>query len=131
MIICLKKGDSSRRVADRLGCSHPKILYWKQRFEENGIGGLNTKPRKGRPVRISKRHEEGMVKKLKEGSLYGWRTKAVTDLISRETGVRYSDRHTRRLLKKWGFALIRPRKRHINRASREEIEAFKKRLRGL
>jgi len=47
-------------------------------------------------------------------------------LIYEKTGVRYSLMHVTRLLHSWGLSRQRPRRRHINAASDEEVERFKK-----
>ncbi|MDN5846584.1 MAG: winged helix-turn-helix domain-containing protein [Candidatus Nitrosocosmicus sp.] len=50
-------------------------------------------------------------------------------MILRESGirVRYHHNHIYRIVRKWGFKQKVPRKVHINTASAEEKETFKKR----
>jgi transposase len=60
-------------------------------------------------------------------SKQGWTTKQVEDLIVRKSGgIRYLYTHIYRLMHKWGFKQKVPRKVHVNTASREEKEDFKK-----
>lgn len=48
-------------------------------------------------------------------------------MIYKEGGVLYSMRHVERLLHKWGYRLIKPKKKHVKAASEEEVDKFKKR----
>lgn len=128
MIIWLEEGASSYDVARRLNCPHSKALYWKKRFRKMGIVGLRTKPRSGRPSDISKERE--LVIKEQLGGKNFWQTKWVSELIYEKTGVKYSQRHIVRLMHKWGFKLITPRKQHLKSASKEEKEEFVKKTKN-
>jgi transposase len=60
-------------------------------------------------------------------SKQGWTTKQVEDLIVRKSGgIRYHYTHICRLLHKWGFKQKVPKQVHVNTATREEKERFKK-----
>lgn len=123
----LVEGRSTREVARMLHCPQSKVMYWKKRYEEEGLEGLKTRRQPGRPPKVPKERMENIRKVVDAGEW--WTVKNVRELIHREAGVLYSVRHVQRLLHAWGFSLIRPGKRHINRASEQEIEAFKKRPR--
>jgi transposase len=58
----------------------------------------------------------------------GWTVKEVREMIHEETDVTYSERHTYRLMAKWGVRAIVPDKRLLHKASIEERLAFKKRM---
>lgn len=49
-------------------------------------------------------------------------------MIIRESGKIYHYTHIYKILHKWGFKLKVPRKVHVNTASKEEKNAFKKEL---
>jgi transposase len=55
-----------------------------------------------------------------------WSTEQVNDMIVEESGIQYHYTHVYRLLHKWGFKQKVPRKVHVNTASEEEKEQFKK-----
>ena len=57
-----------------------------------------------------------------------WITKQVEELIIKKSGIKYHYTHIYRILRKWGFKQKVPRKVHVNTASLEEKDAFKKRL---
>jgi transposase len=124
MVIWLEKGRTTYEVADLLDCPQSKVGYWKGRFEKEGVVGLRTRSRSGRPAKLS-RSDTGRIKG-KLMSVDYWQTKWVSDLIYQETGVVYSERHVVRLLHAWGFEKIRPRKAHIQADEKEQREFSKK-----
>ena len=112
-------------AADELQRSRPWALYWLNRFSTEGIEGLKNKPKSGRPPDISK----DIVIKIKNelsSNKQGWTTKQVDELIVKTSGIKYHYTHIYRLLRKWGFKQKVPRKVHVNTASKEEKEDFKK-----
>ena len=48
-------------------------------------------------------------------------------MIIKKSGIKYHYIHIYRILRKWGFKQKVPRKVHVNTASKEEKEDFKKR----
>ena len=65
---------------------------------------------------------------LRESNQQGWTTKKqVEDLIIKMSGKHYHHIHIYRILRKWGFRQKVPRKVHVNTATREEKNDFKKR----
>lgn len=123
MIIWLKKGKTTYEIADLLDCPQSKVMYWKTRFEKEGLDRLKTRPQSGKPPKLSDAEENILRQKLE--STNSWQTRWVRDLIHQETGVTYTERHVIRLLHKWGFERITPRREH-EKASKEEREEFKK-----
>lgn len=112
-------------AADELQRSRPWALYWLNRFSTEGIEGLQDKKRSGRPPDMSK----DIVIKIRNellSSKQGWTTKQVDELIVKTSGIKYHYTHIYRLLRKWGFKQKVPRKVHVNTASKEEKENFKK-----
>ena len=126
IVIDLKMGKSSYEIGGRFGCPHSKVLYWKYRFEKYGIEGLRTRPKSGKPKKLSEKVENRIKKKLDENP-HGWKTKSVMELLYKDSGVSYSERHVRRLMHKWGFERITPRPRHILVDEKEQMEFLKKR----
>ena len=113
-------------AADELHRSRPWALYWLDRFSEEGVDGLKNRPKSGRHPDIP---EETVyeIKNELSSSKQGWTTKQVEDLILRKSGgIRYHYTHIYRLMHKWGFKQKVPRKVHVNTASKEEKERFKK-----
>lgn len=123
MAIWLREGKTTYEIADLLGCPQSKVAYWKTRFEEEGLDGLKTKPRSGKPPKLSDA-EESIIRQRLE-SKNSLQTRWARDLIYQETGVTYSERHVVRLLHGWGFERITLRREH-EKAGEKEREAFKK-----
>lgn len=98
---------------------------WLKRFDEYGLDGLRTRERSGRPPKI---HHAMMaaVERMVTGSRSGWTAKEVKDLIRKEAGAVYSERHVYRLMHSWGMRPVVPEKRPLKKASRRERLSFKK-----
>ena len=124
MVLKLQDGLSSYDVGKQHNCPHSKVLYWKYRFEEEGLTGLRDRPKSGRPPKVS-RTEMERIRRMVEEKEYTTATE-VLKLVHEQTGVRYSLMHITRLLHFWGLSRKRPGRRHINAASDEEVEQFKK-----
>jgi putative transposase len=127
LLILRVEGDEqlSAHVVKAIHRSKPWASYWLDRYNKEGIDGLKDRSKSGRPPEIPGELAIGIRKELLEGK-QGWTTKQVSDIIFRRGGVRYHYTHIYRILHKWGFKQKIPRKVHINTASREEKEDFKK-----
>ena len=119
-------GKISAQVARDLHRSKAWACEWLKRYDKEGINGLKTRPKSGRPSEISEEIEYQIKKELKE-SKQGWTTKQVEELIIKKSGIKYHYIHIYRILRKWGFKQKIPRKVHVNTASEEEKDNFKKR----
>ncbi len=112
-------------ASDELHRSRPWGLYWLDRFSQEGVEGLKNRPKSGRHPDIA---EETVyeIKNELASSKQGWTTKQVEDLIVKKSGIRYHFTHIYRLMHKWGFKQKVPKQVHVNTATREEKERFKK-----
>jgi len=119
-----------RDVAASYGCTHGKVDYWKKRYERLGLRGLYTKVQPGRPKKINQEQEMKMKRTVRKHNLkQGWKTTQVRQLIHEEAGVKYSVRHTIRIVQSWGLAKIKPRSRYAF-SKQEDREAFLKKTRA-
>ena len=98
---------------------------WIRRFEAEGLEGLRTRERSGRPPKMSQA-TMAAVGRAVTGNPAGWTAKEVRQLIHEEAGVVYSERQVYRLMHKWGMRPVVPEKRTLNKASSRERLAFKK-----
>jgi transposase len=113
------------QIARDLHRSRTWASDWLKRYTEEGIEGLKDRTKSGRPPDIP----EEIVYQIKNelaSSKQGWTTKQVEDLIVRISKIKYHYTHIYRLMHKWGFKQKVPRKVHVNTASKEEKESFKK-----
>jgi putative transposase len=127
LLVIKAEGDDivPARAAKDLHRSRTWASDWLARYREEGVEGLRDRPKSGRPPEISPEVVLKIRKKLKE-SRQGWTTKQVNEMIVKEGGIQYHSHHIYRLLHKWGFKQKIPRKVHINTASEEEKQEFKK-----
>jgi putative transposase len=118
-------GKVPAHVAQELHRSKPWASYWLDRYNKEGTEGLKDKLKCGRTSHLPSEIALKIRKKLTE-SKQGWSTKQVNDMIVQESGIRYHYTHVYRLLHKWGFKQKVPRKVHVNTASEQVKEQFKK-----
>jgi putative transposase len=130
LLILRVQGDEQlpAHVVKDMHRSKPWASYWLDRYNKEGIDGLRDKPKSGRIPQVSLEVITRIRKRLTE-SKQGWTTQQVNDLITRESGIQYHYTHVYRLLHRWGFKQKVPRKVHVNTASQEEKDRFKKELR--
>lgn len=120
-------GELPAHVVKGIHRSKPWGSYWLERYSKEGIKGLRNKPKSGRTPHIPLEVSTRIRKTLRESRQGWWTTKQVNDLIMNESGIlHYHYTHVYRLLYKWGFKQKVPRKVHVNTASKEEKEEFKK-----
>src|SRR3989344_7364568 len=60
MVVYVSQKDTLREVAEKLHCDHKLVLYWKRRYEKEGLEGLKTRPKSGKPRKISRRQEANL-----------------------------------------------------------------------
>ena len=89
------RGKISAQVARDLHQSKAWACEWLKRYDKEGINGLKTRPKSGRPSELSEEIEYQIKKELKE-SKQGWTTKQVeaVQLIIKKSGIRYHYIHT-------------------------------------
>ncbi len=121
------QGKISAQVARDLHRCKAWACEWLKRYDNEGIEGLKTRQKSGRPSELSKEIEYQIKKELKECNNQGWSTKQVEELIIIKSGIKYHYTNIYRILCKWGFKQKVPRKVHVNTAPKEEKDNFKKR----
>lgn len=119
------EGRTLRSIGEMLQCDHALVIFWKKRYASDGLDGLKTRPRSGKPTLLSRRQEAAIKKKISgDNPANPWTTKRVCELIKKETGIQYTQRHVQRMLHKWNFNLLVPRPTFWQKASGEEIKRF-------
>lgn len=127
MMIYVFQDDTLRDVAEKLNCDHKLVLYWKKRYFSEGLEGLKTRPKSGRPRKILRRQESNLKKMVyRENPQKPWTTKRVHTLIFEKTKVGYSPRQVTRILNRWNLGLTTGRPMYWQRASEDEITNFGK-----
>ncbi len=118
---------SAAQVARDLHRSKAWASDWLKRYDKEGIEGLKTRPKSGRPSKLSEEIMYQIKKELKESNNQGWRTtKQVEELIIKKSGIKYHYIHIYRILRKWGFKQKVPRKVHVNTIASKEEKGIQK-----
>ena len=119
----MSDGQGIRMVSKELHRSIAWAYKWLRRFDNEGLEGLENKPRSGRPPDVP---NDVMIRQELAENNTGWDFRQVMDLIYKKTGVRYHEVHIYRLLHKWGFKPKVSQKRFVNTASIKDKRKFKK-----
>jgi transposase len=119
------QGKISAHLAKDLHRNRTWACVWLKKYEKEGLEWLKNNSRKGRPSELSKEDICSIKTALKESNR-GWTTKQVEAMIIEKSGIKYHHTHIYRILGKWGFKQKVPKKVHVNTASKEEKDAFKK-----
>ena len=61
VILASAQGEGVRPLARRLGVSPNTVAVWRRRYRSEGLAGLRTKPRAGRPRRITAAKERAVI----------------------------------------------------------------------
>ena len=121
-------GKIAAHVTREIHKSKGWASQWLKRYKEKGLEGLTDRPKGGRHPQASRQAECRIKTILKESNHQGWTTKKqVEEMTMQESGVRYHHNYIYRILRRWGFKQKVPRKVHVNTASAEEKNDFKKR----
>jgi transposase len=127
-----KRGRSIDEIAYLLSKPRRTIHGWLTRFQERGIDGKDSIKQSGRPATMTVAQRRNLVKDLERGPPHNasglWSTKELKKLLFHKYNVRFVNQHIWRLLVSLGFSMQRPRKRHYQHPSAEEIAKFKKKL---
>ncbi len=72
---------SAAQVARDLHRSKAWASNWLKRYDKEGIEGLKTRQKSGRPSKLSEEVVYQIKKELKESNNQGWTTKQIEELI--------------------------------------------------
>jgi hypothetical protein len=59
IVLLAAEGTSNKEIARGLYTTPQTVCKWRKRFYEEGLGGLEDRPRSGRPPLFSPRSEDG------------------------------------------------------------------------
>lgn len=115
-------GWTQPEIAEALGVSRGAVRQWMKAAEEGGGDALRSRPRPGRPGRLSSENRNRLPALLARGAeTYGfrgevWTGRRVAQLIQDEFGVTDSQSPTARVLKAVGWTPRKP----VERASQRD-----------
>jgi len=129
-----KNGKSIDEIAYLLSKNRRTVHSWLVRFKKRGIDGKDSIKQPGKIPALTLKQRQNLVKILEHGPPHNhsglWVTKEVRELIAKKFKHKYVKQHVWRLLVSLGFTMQRPRKRHYQCPSDDEIVQFKKKLDG-
>ena len=127
-----KKGRSIDEITYLLSKNRRTIHSWLVRFNERGIDGKDSRKAPGKIPSLTIEQRERLIIMLERGPPHNptglWSTKEVREFIAKKFKRRFVKQHVWRMLVSLGFSMQRPRKRHYQSPSDEEISQFKKKL---
>ena len=124
-VLVKRDGMSVTGAARLLGMAPSWGVKWRRRYLEEGIRGLQTRPRSGRPPWIPKETMK-KVRKTARDTVY-MTAESLLGFVRKESGAesKYTLQYARLLLRRWGFTRKVPMGRHVRRANRQKIAWFR------
>ncbi len=114
-VLLVAQGMTCPEVGRLLGDAPRTVEYWVQRFESQGLAGLQEGDRSGRPRRLDDR-QLGEIGRVLRQSPRGagmetniWDGKTLSAWIEQEYGESLGVRQCQRLFRQLGFRLRKPR----------------------
>ena len=132
MILWSNAGLSPPQIAARVRFSGRTVRRYIKRFEAEGLQGLHTKPRPGRPRRVTAEYEAKLLKAVEQEPralglpFSNWTTANLADYMSQETGITISPRQVENYLKAHGWRLRRPVRTVKHKQDPELVEEKKR-----
>ncbi len=131
MILLSNEGLSPPQIAQRVRFSHDTVSRYIARYEAEGISGLLTKPRSGRPRKVTPDYEAALLELVAQvpreaGMRFSnWTTANLATELAKRTGIEISPRQVETYLKRHDWRLRRP-VRTVKQKQNPELVAEKK-----
>ena len=128
----LDQGRSQAQVVEKLGVSGMAVWKWVQAIETGGTDGLKSKPRSGRPPKLTDRQLERLDRLLTRGPTklgYAtelWTLRRIAEVIEKHFGVEYNASGVWHVLKRLGWSCQKPERRARERNEDAIVQWHKK-----
>jgi len=115
-VLLNSEGYTSGELASLLKVGRSRVSEWLANYEQHGYEGLLEGHRSGRPCLLTDKQMVELADIVESGPVaYGydcgvWTSPMICRVIEEEFGVTYHAGHVRKLLRKLGFSVQRPRK---------------------
>lgn len=127
----LKSGVKITKVALSVGVDRHAVGNWYDSYKENGLAGLDNKPRKGKPPKLAREKEQDFLNEIENlqnrrsgGRVTGYDIQRLAkDLFNAD----YAEDSIYTVLKRLGYSWITARSKHPKSDIKTQ-EAFKKTL---
>jgi len=114
MVLWSNEGLSPPRIAQRVRFSRHAVVRYIKRYEAEGLAGLLTKPRPGRPPRVTTAYVTKLLETIEQEPrslgmpFSNWTTANLAEYMARETGITITSRQVENYLKAHDYRLRRP-----------------------
>ena len=114
MILLSNEGLSPSQIAQRVRFSRRTVTRIIQRYEIEGLQGLQTKPRSGRPPKVTTVYKDQLLEAVEQlprtlGLPFSnWTTANLAEYLREPTGIELSARQVENILKANDWRLRRP-----------------------
>jgi len=114
MILWSNEGLSPPRIAEQVRFSRDTVVRFIKSYEAEGLEGLLTKPRPGRPSRVTTAYVAKLLETIEQEPrslgmpFSNWTTANLADYLANETGIRVTARQVENCLKAHDYRLRRP-----------------------
>lgn len=131
MILWSNAGLSPPQIAKRVRFSRYTVVRYIQRYEAEGLAGLFTKPRSGRPPRVTAEYQARLLETVEQDPrslglpFSNWTTANLADYLAQQTGIVITPRQVENYLKANDWRLRRP-VRTVKHKQNSELVAEKK-----
>ncbi len=121
-----EQGWLQKDIAQALEVSTGAVSQWLKRGRESGVEALRTRPRSGRPPKLTVEHRARLPKLLARGAeAFGfrgevWTANRMAEVIWRTFGVRVHRDHVSRVVRQAGWSRQQP----IERATQRDEQAI-------
>lgn len=132
MILLSNEGLSPPQIAERVRFSRRTVTRNIQRYEAEGLQGLMTKPRSGRPAKVTTAYKAQLLKAVEQlprtlGLPFSnWTTANLAEYLGEPTGVELSARQVENILKANDWRLRRPVRTVKHKQNPELVQAKKR-----
>jgi transposase len=99
IVLLAERGLTGPQIAERVGCSEPTVVLWRDRYARWGLAGLADAPRSGGPVRVMTPEVQAEIlavtvtpppEALGERGLTHWSARRLADWLVRHRDIRVS-----------------------------------------
>lgn len=131
MILWSNEGLTPPQIAARVRFSRETVVRYIKRYEAEGLAGLFTKPRSGRPRHVTPEYETQLMQAVEQEPrslglpFSNWTTANLAEYMAKQSGIRITARQVENYLKAHGWRLRRP-VRTVKHKQDPELVAEKK-----
>lgn len=131
MILLSNEGWSPPKIAAQVRFHRRSVTRYIQRYEAEGIDGLLTRPRSGRPPKATAAYKSLLLQVVEQSPrtldrpFSNWTTANLAEYLAQKTGIELSPRQVENLLKANDWRLRRP-VRTVKHKQDSELVAEKK-----